>query len=527
MDIRAPPVFDRLNSLTPLTADGQAVELSEIVLSDLGTAVAAVVPPPTTQASLPPDPPPFLVGTAISTFQNSGDSNNSKPESNWGEFAKGSHFCCIPHVRSGKKTNGRYWEYGTKVCSGPDFWNRYEEDIQAAKAIGCNSLRFSLEWSRIEPRKGFVDQAAMNRFQEIFDCIIANGMEPMPTFYHFVYPAWFCRMGGFAKKENIPLFVEFCKMTFLAFQRKARFWATINEPNVQVFFGYICGNHTPGSLLTLGKAGKVMCNLLLSHKEVYNMIKALPGGCDAQIGIVHNYMWFEPKGKGLLYAFTRYLCTRVNHWYGNDLFIEFFKTGRFKWEKALPACCGYVEHSETELPKMDWLGINYYTRSLMSPLFIPTCHKGEYMTDMPYRAYPQGLYEAVSHLSELGVPMYITETGVADRDDVFRERHIKDYMDQVERCVADGYDLRGVMYWTLVDNFEWDQGWTMHFGLYEFDPKTKVRRLREGAKVLKGIFEELPARVREMSTRGSRVANGNNIPAIVDPNGTRSPRKRS
>jgi len=446
---------------------------------------------------------PFLVGTAISTWQNSGDSDVKNPESNWGQYSRGAHCCCIPHVRSGKKKSGRYLEYGTKVGCGPKFWESYEEDISLAKSLGCNSFRFSLEWSRIEPRRGQVDQAAIRRFGEIFDCIIANGMEPMPTLYHFVYPDWFRRLGGFARRENIALFVDFCKLAFEAFRAKATLWATINEPNVQVFFGYIVGNHTPGNKLRIGKAGRVMCNLFLAHAEAYRAIKALPGGQEAQVGIVHNYMWFEPSGKGISHCISRYLSRRLSHWYGNDVFMEFFSTGRFKWEKAVPSLCGHVEHREGEPPGLDWVGINYYTRSLHGPLFAPTCRRGEYMTDMPYRAYPKGLYEAVAHVSKLGVPMYITETGIADRDDRHRAHHIRAYMEQVERCVKDGFDLRGVMYWTLVDNFEWDQGWTMHFGLYELDTKTNERRLREGAKVIKEIFQELPNRVEQVAAKRS------------------------
>eukprot|EP00951_Prasinocladus_malaysianus_P028432 scaffold259022_cov34-Prasinocladus_malaysianus.AAC.1 len=165
---------------------------------------------------------------------------------------------------------------------------------------------------------------------------------------------------------------------------------------------------------------------------------------------------------------------------------------------------------------------------------------------MPYRAYPKGIYEAVAHCSQLGVPMYITgahylflqlgqlgtdyvhihktsmrepinsKTGIADRDDKYREHHIKAYFEQIERCVRDGYDLRGVMYWTLVDNYEWDQGWTMHFGLYGFDPKTKVRKLKEGAKVIKEIFKEMPAKMRAARSNAHKKQPTDQLPAATD-----------
>eukprot|EP00951_Prasinocladus_malaysianus_P028433 scaffold259022_cov34-Prasinocladus_malaysianus.AAC.2 len=280
----------------------------------------------------------FLVGTAISTWQNSGDPDNSRPDSNWGEFAHGSHFGCIPHIRGGKKACGCYYECGRGPGPGPDFWNRsqitvcprYEEDIQAAKAIGCNSFRFSLEWSRIEPRKGEIDQEALHRFADIFDCIIENGMEPLPTFYHFVYPLWFLRLGGFAKRENIAHFVSFCKLTFDTYKQKAKLWATINEPNVRHLI--IC-KHMSLSSFIKGRLAKSPAGVMVDTNRSRVGLLDLLGGLDAQIGIVHNYMWFESAGKSPLYWFTRYLATRVNHWYGNDLFMEFFTTGRYKWEK--------------------------------------------------------------------------------------------------------------------------------------------------------------------------------------------------
>jgi len=467
-------------STPPAKAEG-APGAAEVELAQVQLRVSA-------DGSLPSEAPPapFLVGVSLSTWQNSGDAApGGRPESNWGQFAPGTHCGCIPRIRSGKKLNGRYWPYRRTVGSGPDFWNRYEEDVKAAKALGCNSFRFSLEWARIEPQRGAIDEAALTRFGEIFDCIRAHGMEPMPTLYHFVYPAWFLRLGGFARDANIALFVAFCELIFDRFHTKAKLWATINEANVQVFFGYICGNHVPGDLLALHKAGRVFCNLLVAHARVYRALKAMPGGAEAQIGIVHNYMWFESKGRSPIYAFTRYLSRRLNHWYGNQLVLDFFTTGTFKWEHPL---WGHFEHTEAELPRTDWIGINYYTRSLHNPVFVPTCRKGEYMTDMPYRAYATGLYDAVQHMSQLNVPMYITETGIADRDDTHREHHIQQYMQQIERCVQDGLDLRGVTYWTLTDNFEWDQGWTMQFGLYEFDPTTKERTLRVGARIIKKIY---------------------------------------
>ena len=127
-----------------------------------------------------------------------------------------------------------------------------------------------------------------------------------------------------------------------------------------------------------------------------------------------------------------------------------------------------VMHKAEELPGLDWVGLNYYSRAMLSASYAPVCADHELMTEMPYGVYPEGMYRAIEYCSQLDLPIYITETGIANRDGDKQEALIHSYFNEIKRAIRDGHDVRGIMYWTLVDNFEWSYGFTRHFGLYEW-----------------------------------------------------------
>lgn len=142
-------------------------------------------------------------------------------------------------------------------------------------------------------------------------------------------------------------------------------------------------------------------------------------------------------------------------------------------------------------PGCDHIGLNYYSRGLVDWRLFPVPDKGETMTDMPYALHPEGLAVALKGVAVLGVPIYITETGVADKGDSIRPQMIQSYMSAVEEAVRSGVDLRGIMYWTLVDNFEWSFGFKMHFGMFNFDHKTQERTMHQSASQLAYWFKRL------------------------------------
>lgn len=430
---------------------------------------------------------PFQVGFAISVWQSSGDQHQDA--SNWGIFERQrALFGLMPTIA-----------HNARIKQSCDFWNRYEEDLERARQMGSNCFRLSLEWHRIEPEQGRINLEAIQRYHDIFDCMESKGMEAHVTLHHFVHPAWFEKLGGFLKEENTSYFLDYTQTAFRHFGKRAKYWATFNEPGVMSFAGHVYGSFPPGRMGHVAGCARHLLNMLRAHGKAYDVIKAMPGGQESQVGIVWNYFWFEPKTSSWTPPYVAWLSRFLTRLWGNDMFMHYMMTGDYDWN-PLPWIFTRVHtQDKTGPPGCDFLGLNYYSRGVIDWKLQPTCNAGEVMTDMPYALYPEGLVVAVHHMCKLGVPVYITETGVADINDDRRPQMINSYMAEVERAVQLGYDLRGIMYWTLIDNFEWGFGWTTRFGMYRWeDDGTQKRIPRPSIAVLKGWFARLPGRVAEL-----------------------------
>lgn len=422
----------------------------------------------------------FLKGIGLSIWQASGD-----PDSNWTRFV----YNRWPFKNFGfRRTKGRY-----RLEKTPDFWNRYREDIDCAVKLGCTSLRVCLAWPRIVPRMGEVDEAAVQRMTDILDYMNERGIEPMVVLHHFVHPGWFDDLGGFEKEENIKHFLDFVELAFQRFGTRAKLWATFNEPTCATTLGWICAMHPPGRLGHFHLAGLVLLNMLKAHVLAYQKIRSLPGSQHVKVGLIHHMIKFIPKGNGPHYALARYCSWWMTYWWGWDLVQQWALTGRFTWD--LPLGGGRVIDYQVPggRPPCDWWGINYYSRPVVTWYMTPSTFSGQRLTDMMYPVYAGGLYQAVKYSSALGIPMYITESGVADKTHKARPKMIDTYLKEVLRLVGDGYDLRGFYYWTLMDNYEWNMGYTIKFGLYSWEPSgSKDRQLKPGSDTLARIYQSLP-----------------------------------
>ncbi len=421
-------------------------------------------------------PKDFLWGSATSEFQNSGA--NLCRNSNWSEWEKSLDHNQNPRIKGGNLSGDS--------C---DHWNRYGEDITLMKHFGLTSYRFSVDWSLIEPEDGVIDYEVLEHYIDLCQELKANNITPMITLHHFNHPKWFEDMGGFEKEENINYFVDFATLVFEHLGSEVSLWCTINEPGIYAFMGYYLGGFPPGKMNT-GLTAIVLKNLLKAHCQVYHTLKALPGGDEAQIGLVHNVLKFRPYSSwNPIELISCYLLSFITH----DAILEFLKTGYFNFNFPF-----YVDvaFEDKEAPNSyDFIGINFYSDPLImlqwdfyEPL-ISTCYSKEEMSDAEYRLYPQGIYHAIVECSELGVPIYITENGIADAQDNRRGTFIKRYIFAISQALKDGYDVKGYFYWTLIDNFEWAEGYSLKFGLFEFDYETKERTMREGARSYKDIIE--------------------------------------
>ncbi len=379
-------------------------------------------------------------------------------------------------------SNWAAWKYGKNSGIACDFWNLYEKDIWLAKKMGANAFRISIEWSTIQPTQDSWNQDAINHYHQVINCIINHDMAPVITLHHFTDPIWFSNLEGFENEENIDYFVDFCKKIFIEFSPKVTFWCTINEPTIYAFMGYVLGLFPPGYRANLNRAGNVLKNMLKAHVKIYYALKKLPYGKQAQIGIVHQLLRFEAYhswnklDKALADFFTTITHTAA---------FNFLKTGNFSWKFARSKPVYYQDNSAPY--SFDFIGLNYYSRVLIN--FLQPSHApGEIMTDYQYAMYPIGVYNAIKEISQLGAPIYITENGIADARDDRRPLLIQQYLEKVAQAINEGYDVRGYFWWTLTDNFEWHEGYSKKFGIFEMNYNTQARILRDSGILLRYIF---------------------------------------
>ena len=412
-------------------------------------------------------PKSFAWGTATAAHQVEGNNNNN----NWSVWET-----------SFDENNNSRIHNGQRSGLAADHWNRYTEDIGLMKKLGVNHYRFSIEWSKIEPQKGQIDYDAINHYRNLCESLLEANITPVATLHHFTHPIWFEELGAFEKKENIQHFLEFSEIIFNELYTLIPIWCTINEPSVFVSQGYFNGIFPPGKNDPV-LAGIVMENLLSAHIRVYRLLKSLPGGNNVKIGLVKNIFQFDPLRRWHLLDWI--FSILLNNVFTNST-IEFFKTGKSTF--YLPGMVNNEMYNPDAIGSFDFIGLNYYSRmhvkGQLDPQepFIFKKRVQDIQTDMDYALYPEGFYKALHTISSLNVPIYVTENGVADRNDNIRPLFIKRYLYAMNRGLKDRLDIRGYFYWTLMDNFEWAEGYDMKFGLYDVDFKTQERKLKLGSQ---------------------------------------------
>jgi beta-glucosidase len=416
-------------------------------------------------------PPNFLWGTATAPVQNEG----SFRESSWWAWER----------RPGAIRNG------DRSGAGCNWWTNAEADFDLARSMGHNALRLGVEWSRIQPQENVVDEAALARYRQMLHGLRDRGIEPMLTLHHFSDPMWFVRRGGWLNPAAPALFRRFVELVVDVLGDLVTLWVTINEPMVYVRDGFLDGTRPPGQR-GLPNALRAARHLLLGHGAAYEAIHYRRSG--ALVGIANHIVHFDPTepdrpgdraGASLL------------DWLFNGWKLAAQTNGRM----ALPYGLGALPQPAL-VDSVDFLGLNYYSRIRVR--YAPGC-RNEFVAwqmvpldetmgrsdagldGFMGEVYPEGMGRALLRLAGYGKPIYITENGVADHSDRLRARFIVDHLLEVQRAIAAGADVRGYFHWTLVDNFEWSEGWQWRFGLVELDPATQARRPRPSAAVYERI----------------------------------------
>ena len=428
------------------------------------------------------------------------------------------------HQVEGNNTNNNWyaWEHqkdsngksrihnNDKSGIAANHWNLYRDDISLMNDLGVGYYRFSVEWSKIEPENGIINEKALEHYRDVCIALIDSGLTPVITLHHFSHPIWFEELGAFEKEENIEYYIRFSELVFNKLSDIVPIWCTINEPAVYVTQGYFNGVFPPGKKDPL-LAGYVMRNLLNAHVQVYQRLKSLPNGENVQIGLVKNITQLDPLRRWHLLDW--YFSGILNDVFTNST-LNLFSKGEFDF--YLPAMANVSYKNYDAINSLDFIGLNYYSRwhvkgqlNLAEP-FTFELRPQDIQTDMPYAIYPEGFYKAVKTIAKLNVPIIITENGIADDKDDRRSLFIKRYLYALFKTIEEGYDIQGYFYWSLMDNFEWAEGYMMKFGLYDVDFNTQKRTLRSGSQSFVDIVNQQNA-----DKRGYIVSVGDEAPDLL------------
>ncbi len=349
----------------------------------------------------------------------------------------------------------------------------YKHDLKLLKEIGVNAYRFSLEWSRIQPRADAWDDEAIAHYQDIVDILRDYGIEPMVTLHHFTHPAWFMARSPWHRTLSVEKFLRYVEKIVTTI-KGVRYWITFNEPYVILLGGYLEGCMPPG-LQDPNRSLLALRNIFTSHGKAYDLIhQYVP---DAMVSVAHNMSVFAPWKRWN--PLDRLLKKTAKYFYNHSL-IDAFRTGtfviRFPFSRAV----------EIEVPikdKLDFFGVNYYTRihlrfNPFKKMGVELRHLdlgGYGLTDMGWEIHPGGLEKVLRYASRLKKPLIITENGIATHDSQEKMKYMKRHIDVVEKSLRSGLDVQGYFYWTLIDNYEWLQGLDVRFGLYRVDFTTLKR----------------------------------------------------
>lgn len=396
------------------------------------------------------------------------------------------------HQVEGNNINNDWWAWeqepghihdGDRSGRACDWWGaRWREDFDRAKDGWQNVHRFSVEWSRIQPEPDRWDEAALDRYREILLGLRERNMTAMVTLHHFTNPQWLADIGGWENDAVVDLFAAYVKRTVEALKAHCQLWVTINEPNVYMNGGYLGDGFPPGKN-DQKLALKVLLNMVKAHSAAYQVIHELQA--DAQVGVAHHWRGFSPANSGPLTKFV----SNMHHKAFNDAFAATLKTGKFD---AVMLKADVPEAKDTQ----DFMGLNYYTRemikfdlgksgSLFSNRYFP---KDADLSETGFLANdPQGFQEAIKWANNFGLPIYITENGCEDSKDNFRRRYLLEHLHAMWHMINNNIPVKGYFHWTLVDNFEWERGWSQHFGLWALDPQTQIRTKRKSADLYADI----------------------------------------
>ncbi|MBA3074817.1 MAG: glycoside hydrolase family 1 protein, partial [Anaerolineae bacterium] len=339
---------------------------------------------------------------------------------------------------------------------------------------------------RIQPTEDSWDDSALQKYVEIARWMVNHEMTPMVTLHHFSDPLWLVDQEGWENPSTPVHFARFCRKTVNALKDYVNLWITINEPNVYVMCGWLLGVFPPGKN-KLGLAAKVYENLVRGHAAAYKIIHELQP--NAQVGVAINYRSLKPAHS---WSLLDRLPASIQNQIFNNAFLECLKNGELDMvlkKVKIP------EAANTQ----DFIGLNYYSRDIVHfDITKPGNMFGrlEYPKDADLSStgfianIPEGMWDGLKWAHRFELPIIITENGVEDKEDSMRPRYLIEHLHQVWKAANYNWRIKGYFHWSLVDNFEWERGWSQRFGLWGLDLKTQERIRRKSVDLYEEICKE-------------------------------------
>jgi beta-glucosidase len=423
-------------------------------------------------------PPRFVWGVATAAYQIEGATReDGRGESIWDRF------CATP----GKVWNG---QDGSTAC---DFYHRYQADVELMHELGVDAFRFSIAWPRIVPEgRGRVNPAGLDFYDRLVDELLAKGIVPYPTLYHWDLPQALEDRGGWRRRETAEVFAEYAEHVVGRIGDRIERWVTVNEPWVVAWIGHGWGKHAPGCS-SRAEALAAGHHLLLSHALASSVIRRDAPG--AQVGIVLDLLPVYPATDSPPdHAAAAELDGVHNRWFLDALF-----RGRYPSDalEGFAPDSPPVEDGDLELISrpMDFLGVNNYTRQIVrarpgggSPVRV-RAEKTQH-TATGWEVYPDGLHDLLVRIRDDYAPqaVYVTENGAAFDDvrdhagrvrDPERRVYLESHIGAVGRAIGEGVPVEGYFVWSLLDNFEWADGYSKRFGIVYVDYPTLERVPKE------------------------------------------------
>jgi beta-glucosidase len=426
--------------------------------------------------NIPPFPPDFTWGAATAAYQIEGGWNaDGKGESIWDRF---SH---TPGKIADAST-------GDTAC---DHYHRYQEDIALMQKLGLKAYRFSIAWPRVQPDGfGGVNLPGLDFYDRLVDGLLAAGIQPFATLHHWDMPQALYDKGGWLERANLTRFSDYCSLVVERLGDRVKHWATFNEPEVIAWAGYHEGDHAPGIKGDRKSALQVSHNLMVAHGLAVRAIRA--ARTDLQLGIVLSEWIAEPASQD-----PADVAAAEQAWttFG-DAFLHPVFAGEYRPQvlEMMGEDAPQIEAGDMSLitQKLDFLGINFYSRIVAGAEGIVRPVPGSEYTDMGWEICAPAFRRMLNRIhSDYDLPpIYITENGAAYDDvvspdgsihDEKRIDYLRQHLGQLRLAMQDGVDVRGYFVWSLMDNFEWSEGYTKRFGIVRVDYDTLERTPKDSA----------------------------------------------